>query len=150
VDKQTNLSLGDPGKTKSVTGREKFTFLYGALSTVALTWAILYSMMTGLTRTQSVLVSSGSVLVACAAAFFLLEVRRMAGGAKGADGVNPEPNLYVSRNVPVAPTTGEPYPHHEEFAESAGFDQGQLTARIPDSTPFVEDFLSRRPRTRKA
>jgi hypothetical protein len=33
-----------------------------------------------------------------------------------------------------------PYPHHEDFPESAGEDQGQLTSHLSGSTPFVEDL----------
>jgi hypothetical protein len=32
----------------------------------------------------------------------------------------------------------EPYPHHEDYPESAGEDQGQLTSHLTGSTPFFE------------
>jgi len=51
--------------------------------------------------------------------------------------------VYATRTVAVKPPTGEPYPHHEYFVESAGFDQGQLTSRIPGSTPFLDSFVER-------
>ena len=35
------------------------------------------------------------------------------------------------------PPTGEPYPHHEDYPESAGEDQGQLTSHLPGSTPLM-------------
>jgi len=150
VDKQLNLALAGQGKGRSVSGQEKFTFLYVAFSCFALTGAIVYSMLAGLTRLQSLFLLVGSVLVACAAVFFSLEVRRMARGARGVEAVKAEADIYASRSVPVNPPSGEPYPHHEQFVESAGFDQGQLTSRIPGETPFLESFFSRRSRKPKA
>ena len=48
-------------------------------------------------------------------------------------------DAYGPRKVELKPPSGEAYPHHEYFTESAGFDQSQLTARIPGSTPFIDD-----------
>jgi hypothetical protein len=39
----------------------------------------------------------------------------------------------AGRRVIIEPSTGHPYPHHEHIAGSAGFDQGQLTSRLPDA-----------------
>lgn len=34
----------------------------------------------------------------------------------------------------------EPYPHHENYPESPGEDQGQLTSHLPGSTPFFGEL----------
>lgn len=34
----------------------------------------------------------------------------------------------------------EPYPHHENYPESPGEDQGQLTSHLSGSTPFFEEL----------
>jgi hypothetical protein len=38
------------------------------------------------------------------------------------------------------PAGSEPYRHHEDHAESPGYDEGQLTSRLPGTTPFFEHF----------
>lgn len=150
MDKQLNLAFAGQGKAKSTSGQEKYTFLYIVFPCLALTAALLYCMLTGLTRLQSFFLSLGAVLLACTAVFFFLEIRRIARASKGVEEIKPEADVYAPRDVSVEPPTGEPYPHHEDFVESQGFDQGQLTARIPDETPFLEGFFSRRSRKRKA
>jgi len=42
----------------------------------------------------------------------------------------------AERNLP--PEGVEPYRHHEEHAESPGYDQGQLTSRLSGTTPFLK------------
>lgn len=142
MEKHFSLSFAGPPKTRSISGGEKFTFLYVAGSALALTCGVAYSLMAGLTRLQSILLLIGCVLVAGAAVFCLLEVvgiaRRGKPGAPKA-----QPDVYASRTVAIEPPTGDPYAHHEDYKESAGLDQGQLTARIPGSTPFIGDLLER-------
>ena len=132
-----------------VSGQEKFTFIYVVLSAVAITCVVAYSLIASLGWLQSSLLFIGSLLVAWAIAFSFLEVRRAARIAKnGAEEPSKvEADLYASRSVAVAPPTRDPYPHHEDYVESQGFDQGQLTARIPDSTPLIPKSL--RPRSDK-
>ena len=50
-----------------------------------------------------------------------------------------QPQILVKR-----PADEEPYPHHEDYPESAGEDQGQLTSHLPGSTPFLEDLAVRK------
>lgn len=146
-----DLSFVGVGKAKSVPGQEKFTFLYGAVSAVAITCAIAYSMFASLAWLQSLLLLIGCLFVGCALVFTFIEVHRAAGASKKTGEVlNEDADLYASRTVDIRPPTGEPYPHHEDFAESAGLDQGQLTSRIPGSTPFLDVFSSRRSRKQKA
>ena len=127
-----------------VPGREKFAFLYVVVSAPVIACVMIYSAIGGLTWWQTLLLLSGGLIGAWATLFSLLEVRRLAQTPKDrADEGLDEPNPYCSRCVTVEPPTGDPCPHHEDYPESAGFDQGQLTSRIPDATPFVEKFLSR-------
>lgn len=146
-----HVSFAGLAKAGPVSGAEKFTFLYVIGSAVAITCAIAYSLIAGLTGLQSLLLLTGSVLVACAAVFCLLEMRRAAPRAKTSadEAFKEDADLYASRTVDIKPPTGDPYPHHEDYTESAGFDQGQLTARIPGSTPFVDKFLESREKKRK-
>lgn len=139
----SNVSVAGPERPKAAViepGQEKFTFIYVVISAAAVTCAIAYSLFAGLAFWQGFLLVIGSLLVACAFVFILMEMRRASRKAKtrAGEATNEDANLYASRAVSVAPPTGEPYPHHEDFAESAGFDQGQLTARIPGSTPFID------------
>lgn len=38
------------------------------------------------------------------------------------------------------PVGSEPYFHHEDHAESPGYDEGRLLSRLPETTPFFEHF----------
>ncbi len=130
-----------------VTGEEKYTFLYFVLGGIALTAAIFYSQMAHLGTVQTILLLIGLPLVACAGVFCFVETRRIAQAGKKPP-ADVDLNYYAAREVELRPPTGEAYPHHEYFNESQGFDQGQLTARISDETPFLESFFERR-RARK-
>jgi hypothetical protein len=153
VDKNLlHPSFAGLGKPKSAPGQEKFTFIYVAGSGVAVTCAVAYSLMAGLVWWHSLLLLIGCLLAAWALVFTFMEVRRIAGAAKtnADETLSKDADLYVSRTVTVSPPTGEAYPHHEYYAESAGLDQGQLTSQLPGSTPFIEKFLSRRSDKEKA
>jgi hypothetical protein len=127
----------------SVRGQEKYAFLYVAISAVALAVVMTYSGLAGLVWWQSLLLLLGGLIGAWATLFSVLEVRRLAQPSKSGE-AQVEAEAYPPRTIVVAPPTGDPYPHHEEYAESSGFDQGQLTSRIPDETPFTGKFLGRR------
>lgn len=60
-----------------------------------------------------------------------------------------EADPYAPRTVVVGPPTGAPYPHHEDYPESAGLEEGQLCSRLTDPTPLIEDFLNRRSKTKQ-
>lgn len=127
-------------------GQERFAFLYVAISALVVACGMTFSGVAHLTGGQTVLLLCGLLVGAWATVFSLLEVRRITRTAKnGADeALDQAANPYFSRTVVVKPATGEPYPHHEYFTESQGFDQGQLTSRLPDATPIIESFLARR------
>jgi hypothetical protein len=114
------------------------------LGGAGLTAAIFYSSMAHLAVPQTILLLIGLPLVACAFVFSFVEVRAAAGKNSAPEAPPVDLNQYATRRVDVNPPTGEAYPHHEYFKESGGFDQGQLTARISDETPFLEAFFERR------
>ncbi len=121
---------------------EKFTFLYVAISAVAITCAIAYSLFAGLTFLHGSLLIGGCLLVGWAFVYNFMEVRRASKTAGQAEPTEPDP--YGPHQVVTAPPTGDSYPHHEDYAESQGFDQSQLTARIPDQTPYPTGLFARR------
>jgi hypothetical protein len=133
VDKPLGGSLGE----------RKFAFLYLVISTVAIAGVMTISGLSGLSWWQSLLMLIGSLIVVWTVLFTFLEVRRLGQTPKGLEGPA-EGDPYAPRKLVVAPPTGDAYPHHEDYVESQGFDQGQLTSRIADSTPFVDRLLRRR------
>ena len=130
----------------SVPGGQKFTFLYVVISTAAIAGVMTISGIAGLAWWQSLLMLIGCLIVGWTVLFTLLEVRRLGGSPKhrASEGPEQDADPYAPRAVVVAPPTGEPYPHHEDYVESQGFDQGQLTSRIADTTPLVDRLLGRR------
>ncbi len=123
----------------------RFAFLYVVISAIVVACVMGYSALAGLLWWQSLLLLIGGLIGAWATLFTFLEVRRLAQDQNSAgEALREEEDPYAPRTVVVAPPTGEPYPHHEDFPESAGFDQGQLTSKLAAETPFLERFLSRR------
>ena len=135
-----------PNVSVSSRGLEKFAFLYVLLATVAVAGAVTFSWIAGLVWWQTLLVLVGALIGAWGTTFSFLETRRVAQrpDQRNNEILREDTDPYIPRKVKVAPPTGDPYPHHEDYPESAGFDQGQLTSRLPDETPFVEEFLKRR------
>jgi hypothetical protein len=124
--------------------QEKFTFLYVAISAVAVTCAIAYSLFAGLTFLHGALLIAGCLLVGWAFVYNFMEVRRATLAKKPGEPAPTEPDPYGPHTVVTAAPTGDSYPHHEDYTESQGFDQSQLTARIPDQTPYPTGLFSRR------
>jgi hypothetical protein len=123
----------------------RFSFLYVVISAVAIGCAMTYSFVAGLGSWQTILVLVGLLVGAWATLFSFLEVRRLAQAPKSVDETfKKEPDPSAPRTVVVEPPTGAPYPHHEDYPESAGLEEGQLLSRLTDPTPLIEDFLSRR------
>ena len=150
-----NVSVAGPARAKFVgvvPGREKFAFLYVVIAAAGLAGVMTYSGIAGLAWWQSLLMLVGCLIVGWAILFSILEVRRLGQTTKerADEAVEGSSNPYPSRNVVVAPPTADPYPHHEDYAQSSGFDQGQLTSQLPDSTPFIDRFLSGRNKKQKA
>lgn len=134
-----------------IRGREKFAFLYVLISAVVVPCAMTYSSLTGLGWKQTSLLLIGGLVGAWATVFSFLEVYRIGQTPqqRAAEILTEEADPYTSRTVTVQPPTGDPCPHHEDYPESAGFDQGQLTSRLTESTPLVEAFLSHRRREKQ-
>jgi hypothetical protein len=148
VDKQLNVSVAGPGRAKFAAfapGNERFAFLYVVIAAGAVASAMIYSGIIGLTLGQTILAVIGAVVVGWAILFSILEVRRLAKTpAEAAQALEEASNPYTPRTVVVDPPTADPYPHHEDYTQSSGFDQGQLTSRIPDTTPLIARLLGRR------
>ena len=147
-----NASFRGSGKVKFmgiVRGEEKFAFLYVVISAVAVGCAMTYSWIAGLALLPTVLVLTGALIGAWATLFSVLEVRRLNQTPKNStEGIAEEADPYASRAVAVGPPADEPCPHHEEYPESPGFDQGQRTSRLSGTTPLIDTFLDRQ-RNRK-
>ncbi|MGP0076289.1 MAG: hypothetical protein ACLPWF_30605 [Bryobacteraceae bacterium] len=119
------------------TSRVTFTFVVA--SAVVITGITLYSLMAAFTRSETLLLLTGCLILIWAMIFTFFEVRRIAARSKSISErqqMDPDASCIVI----VEPPTGHPYPHHEDQAGSAGFDQGQLTSRLPD-TLSVRDLL---------
>jgi hypothetical protein len=90
-----------------------------------------------LSSSQTLLLLLGCLLVLGTVLFTFFEVYRLATDSnRRADRSVEEPDPDIARMVVTEPPTGEPYPHHEDYAGSPGLDQGQITSRIPDEPPL--------------
>lgn len=124
--------------------------MYLVISALAVGGGMTYSWINGLSVWQTVALVSGSLIGACATLFTFLELFRIAEPAKATDeAFKNEPDPYAPETIVVEPPTGEPYPHHEDHVESAGFDQGQLTSRLNESTPLIDTLMSRLPKEKQ-
>ena len=127
-------------------GEERLAFLYVVISAIAIACVMTYAGIAGLYWWQTALLLTGGLLGAWATLFSFLEVRRLGQTPNERQTKALAEDPYLSREVVVAPSTGEPCPHHEDYPESAGLDQGQLTSSLPGGTPLIESLLSRRTR----
>jgi hypothetical protein len=136
------VSSRDTTITGFVRGQERFGFLYALTLAVVVGCAMTFRLVHRVGWTETVLVLIGGLFLVWGVLFTILEMRRLAQTTqeRAEDIVAEKKETYGP--VTVQPPTGEPYPHHEDYPESAGFDQGQLTSRIPGSTPFIEDLAS--------
>jgi len=100
----------------------------------------MYSLIAGLTAMQTLLLLSGSLIVTWTILFTVLEILRLAGRSR----IVEDEDLEIPRVLIVQPSTGDPYPHHEHYAERGGLDQGQLTSHLPESTPLIVELRRRR------
>jgi len=127
----------------------RFTFLYAAVAAVVVTCAMTYSAVAGLSVPRTALLLIGLLLGAWATLFSFLEMRKLTRSHGEDEALAAGPDPYAPRHVVVNPPTGDPYPHHEYYTQSAGFDQGQLTSRIDARTPLIEDLLERRSQSKQ-
>lgn len=126
-------------------------FIYGAVTAVVLTCLGMYSLLASLTIWQTLLLLSGSLIVIWTILFTVLEMLRLAkqSNSGGNQAVIEDEDLEFPRVVVVHPATGDPYPHHEHYAESGGLDQGQLTSQLPESAPLFIELIRRRRRNKR-
>ena len=145
VLEENSVGLRKPRFIGIIPGHEKFAFMYGVIAIGALAVAIAYWAVARLDWFQCVLVFVGCLAVGWAMLYTVLEVRRLAQtpSEREQEALEGRSNPYISRSVSIEPSTGDPYPHHEEYRESCGQDQGQRTSRLPGSTPLIDDLLRR-------
>jgi hypothetical protein len=103
----------------SFRGSGGFAFLYAVVATATVAFVMTISGVAGLFCWQTLLMLIGTVLVGWAVLFGVLEIRRL---GKGKDEVEELEDIaaYPSRNVFVAPPTGDACVHHEDYLESQG------------------------------
>jgi hypothetical protein len=103
------------------------------------------SMVVSFAWWQSLMLALGISLVVWGITFTVLEVRRLAG-ISTAHRTLEEIEAYRNECQAglVQPPTGDAWPHHEDYPESPGRDQGQLTSSLEGSTPLIDRLL--RPR----
>jgi len=118
---------------KSFASERRFGFLYVVISAAAIATVMIFSGIAGLAWSQSLLMGIGTCGVGWALLFTVLEMRRLGNGGEQ---IKEDPDPYPSRTLIVAPPTTDACVHHEDFVESQGFDQGQLTSRLPDALPL--------------
>ncbi|HYL34749.1 MAG TPA: hypothetical protein VEV17_02420, partial [Bryobacteraceae bacterium] len=86
--------------------------------------------------------------------FALLELHRLGRGASGNATTLAQDTSDASQSIRLTAIASlrrimlqytennDPYPHHEDYPESPGQDQGQLTSRLPGSTPLLEELAT--------
>lgn len=125
----------------------RVVFPYVVVFAVMVSFIAGFGMMAGMHKWEILLWSLGACLVVGGIIFTFFEVRRLAGISKSNEELareEAETDRLTHYAVVVEGPTGDPYPHHEDHAGSPGFDQGQLTSRGPEATPWIEDWLTKR------
>jgi uncharacterized membrane protein len=125
----------------------RVVFPYAVVFAVMVSFIAGFGMMAGMYGWQILLWCIGACLVIGGIIFTFFEVRRLAGISRSTQELaseEAEADRMTHRIVVVEGPTGHPYPHHEDFVESAGCDQGQMTSRSPEATPVIGTFLSKR------
>jgi len=124
----------------------RVVFPYAVVFAVMVSFIAGFGMMAGMNVWEILLWCIGACLVIGGIIFTFFEVRRLAGISKSTQELareEAEADRMSRHTVVVEGPTGHPYPHHEDFAESAGSDQGQLTSRSPEATPVIGKLLDR-------
>jgi hypothetical protein len=112
------------------------------------TVALVFGLTAGLSGEEYAPITIVAGLLAGGLAFSLLELRRRAHRNPERDSKRIaeleafEIELAAQRERAEEAMTEvagpEPYRHHEDHAESPGYDQGQLTSRLAGTTPFLK------------
>ncbi len=125
----------------------RVVFPYAVVFAVMVSFIAGFGMMAGMYRWEILMWCIGACLVIGGIIFTFFEVRRLAGISKSNQELareEAEADRMTRRIVVVEGPTEHPYPHHEDFAESAGTDQGQMTSRSPEPTPVIGKLLDKR------
>jgi hypothetical protein len=120
----------------------------------AATIALMFGLLAGLSWPRCLMLMGALAALIGGAAFSLLKMHRLAlsqpvgSSDRVATGLPVDSNRSATTSL-AAPPRGlarqsaflfQPYPHHEDYPESAGEDQGQLTSHLSGSTPWLEDL----------
>ena len=125
----------------------RVVFPYAMVFAVMVSFVAGFGMMAGMYRWEILLWCMGACLVVGGIIFTFFEVRRLAGISRSTQELareEAEADRMTRRVVVVEGPTDHPYPHHEDFAESEGSDQGQLTSRSPEGTPLIGKLWNKR------
>lgn len=145
MNTQVSGAIADPER-RTFAGifphERRFAFLYAVIAAAAIAFVGTISGVAGLFWWQSALMLIGTVIVGWAVLFSILEIRRL-GKGKDALAEPEEARPSPMQKLVVAPPTADACVHHEDYPESQGFDQGQLTSRIPADTPLVAELLGK-------
>jgi hypothetical protein len=112
--------------------------------------SLMICLLAGLSRHECVINTIAGALIIGGGVFSLLDHRRTHRNhdleiksiveAAALDATIAAQRAIAEQAITEPPVGSEPYFHHEDHAESAGYDQGQLTSRLPGTTPFLEHF----------
>jgi hypothetical protein len=118
----------------------RIAFAYAVATAVPVTGIVLFSLIADWSRSQTLLLLIGSLLVVWAILFSFLEVGAIAARSKNLtkqdEGVDPD----APRRVMVAPPTGEPYPPRGKRGT------GSRPAHLPASRSYA---IHRQPAARR-
>jgi len=123
-----------------------FESLLAAVAGASLAW--MFGLLAGLTSQGSLILMIAAGLLAGGGAFSLLEMHgraqrnreqksRRAAELDAFEATLVDLRTKAEQANPEPAGEPEPYRHHEDHPESPGHDQGQLTANLPNPTPFV-------------
>jgi hypothetical protein len=112
--------------------------------------SLMICLLAGLSRHECVINTISGALIIGGGVFSLLyhrqtqrnhdlEIRSIVEAA-ALDATIAAQRAIAEQAITEPPVGSEPYRHHEDHAESPGYDEGQLTSRLPGTTPFLEHF----------
>ena len=131
-------------------GGKTVTLFMSLLATVAgATASLMICLMAGLSRHECVINTIAGALIIGGGVFSLLHHRRTHRNhdleiksireAAAFDADLAAHRAIAEQGITEPPVGSEPYFHHEDHAESPGYDEGQLLSRLPETTPFFKD-----------
>ena len=107
--------------------------------------ALIIGLMAGLSWQQCLILIFGVSCLVGGIVFTLLEMHRLTHPPTGGSAPSPATKAAtVLRRIVVRSWQSiDPLPHHENYPECPGQDQGQRTSNLPGSTPLLEAIAAR-------